>query len=470
MKMKKYIIFPLLAVVALMGGGCDSQLDLVPKGQTTLDRTSDLELLLNQTYDLGGFPYDNLSHICGEAVSMGESVSSIMAATNTLPYAYMAYDESVDRVTLAQEDVRYSNIYKYVNYTNTLLAKVDAATGLEERKPQLKGEARVIRAYLHWLAAVMYAAQYDPATADQEGGIAYVTDIDNTAVKKKLTLSETYDKILDDCSDEVIALLPETSDDVCRPGQEFGNALRGRVLMQMKRYAEALPYLERSVELNPTIDDRAYIKETEQWELERTGRYNLLYVGGGPRVNPTMEILTRESYAKFEKNDYVVKYCGDSGWNFSMGRMYSGLDGYPMCMSWTVQGNPWGMTTIRTRLAAAECLIRTGNIRKGLEYTDMVRKAHVENASPYVKIHDLIPFVEKAAMKLLQQTKWIENLGSYENFFDMKRWNTEADYATTVSKDLDIYGVKTLAPDSPLWILPFPGNATRFNSTLTQNF
>lgn len=141
-----------------------------------------------------------------------------------------------------------------------------------------------------------------------------------------------------------------------------------------------------------------------------------------------------------------------------------------MCMSWSAMGNPYGMTSTRTMLSAAECYIRTGNILRGLELTDMVRKAHVENASPYARIHEMMPLGEVAAMRLLQQTKWIECLGSYENFFDMKRWNTEPEFATTISKDLDIYGVKTLAPDSPLWILPFPAKATRYNSTLTQNF
>lgn len=468
--MKKYFIIPLIVIIGLFSGGCDSQLDIVPKGQTTLDRTSDLELLLNQVYALGDFPYSDLSHICGEGVGMGESVSSMLSSTNTLTYAYLAYDESVDRITLAQADAKYSAIYRYVNYMNTLLTKIDNATGLEESKPRLKAEARIIRAYLHWLAVVMYAPQYDAATAANLGGIAYVEDIDNTKVKEKLSLAEVYDKILEDCSDDVISLLPESNTDVSRPAQDFGNAVRGRVLMQMKRYSEALPYLEKSVSLNPAIDDRAYIKEREEWVLERSDDLNLLYISGGPQVNPTMEILTRESFAKFEKNDYVKKYCGDQGWNLSMGVMYAGLEGFPMCMSWTVKGNPWGMTSVRTRLAAAECLIRTGDIRKGLEYLDMVRKAHVENAAAYVRVHDMIPFVETAAMHLLQQTKWVENIGSYENFFDMKRWNSEETYKTTVSKDLAEYGVKTLSPESPLWILPFPAKATRYNPTLTQNF
>lgn len=468
--MNKSIIFSIIGATLLISGGCDSQLDIVPKGQTTLDRTADLELLLNQKYDFNDLPYYDLNQICGEGIGMGESVSSVMASTNTLNYAYLAYDENVDRVTLAQEDAKYSAIYKYINYMNTILVKIDDATGLDERKPQLKAEARIMRAYLHWLCVNIYAAQYDAATAAGLGGIAYVTDIDNTKVKEKLSLAEVYEKILEDCSDEVIALLPESNENVCRAAQDFGNAVRGRVLMQMKRYTEALPYLERSIELNPSIDDRAYIKESMEWQLERESKTNLLYISGGPMVNPTMEILTRESFANIEKNDYVKKYCNDQGWNFTMGSMFAGLEGYPMCMSWTVQGNPWGFTSVRTRLAAAECLIRTGDIRKGLEYTDIVRKAHVENPAPYVRIHDMIPFAEVPAMKLLQAVKWVENFGSFENFFDMKRWNTESNYTATVSKDLDIYGVKTLAPDSKLWILPFPAKATRYNPTLTQNF
>ena len=468
--MKKHTA--ILAIAAgLILSACDKQLDIVPKGQTTLEKTADLELLLNQEYNLGDFGYNDISQICGESIGYGASVPEVMASSNTLAHAYMACDESVDRVTLAQEDPRYSAIYKYVNYCNTILDKIDAATGLEERKPQLKAEARIIRAYMHWLAVNLHAAQYDtPEQAAAAGGIAYVTDIDNLKVKQKLTLAEVYDNILADCSDDLIEALPDDSDDVCRAAKPFGYALRGKVLMQMKRYDEALPYLEKSIEYNSTIDDRSYIKDTGEWTLERAGKYNLLYVGAGPLVNPTMEMLTKESDAKFEKNDYVIKYCGTSGWDYGYGKMYSALDGYRMCMSWSAQGNPYGMTSVRTILSASECLMRTGNIRKGLEYLDRVRKAHVENAVPYLRLHEMIPFNEKAAMKLLQQTKWIECLGGYENFIDMKRWNTEPDYTTVVSKDLDVYGTRTLSPDSPLWILPFPANATRFNPTLTQNF
>ena len=77
---------------------------------------------------------------------------------------------------------------------------------------------------------------------------------------------------------------------------------------------------------------------------------------------------------------------------------------------------------------------------------------------------------EVQAMNLIQKAKWIECVGSYENFFDCKRWNTEANYKKTITRDLGEYGSYSISPESPLWILPFPANAVRFNSTLTQNY
>lgn len=461
-----------MMLIALAFSSCDNSLDIVPKGQTTLEKTADLELLLNQEYKIDAAPYDDLSQICGESVCSFMSIPEVMSSSNTLKYAYLSYDEGVDRVTLAQADQRYATFYRYINYYNTVLAKIEKASGLDERKPSIKAEARVLRAYFHWLLTVIHARQYDDATAAELGGIAYVTDIDNTKAKEKKTLEETYRMILEDCSDELIELLPEHNDNVCRPGKDFGYAVRGKVLMQMKRYEEAKPYLEKAVELNGTVDDRSYIKDSGEWTSERSSVSNLLFVGGVALVNPTTEVITKETDAKFEKNDYVYKYCGQTGkgWDLTYGKMYSGLDGFRMFMGWSVQENPYGVTSVRNRLALAECLIRTGEIRKGLEQADIVRKCHIENCTPYTRMFDIAPLKEKAAMRLIQQTKWIENLGSYENFFDVKRWNSEDEYRAEIKKDLGEYGVKAISPESPLWVLPFPANATRYNSTLTQNF
>ena len=73
---------------------------------------------------------------------------------------------------MTKTDETYAAIYQYVNYMNILLDKLDGAEGDEAKKVRLAAEARVMRAYLHWLAVNIYARQYDEATAGTAGGVA----------------------------------------------------------------------------------------------------------------------------------------------------------------------------------------------------------------------------------------------------------------------------------------------------------
>ena len=460
----------LLATGALGFTACDKQLDIIPKGETTLDNIDDIALLLNQEYSMAVYPFTDLGIICNESLGPALSIPEVLSSNNTLNYAYIAYDESVDRTTLCQNDDRYNAIYRYVNYMNTILTKIDDVEGSAARKTELKAQARIMRAYLHWLCVNIHATQYDAASAEKAGGIAYVTDIDNLKVKEKLSLAKTYEAILDDCTDDVIEALPSENTDVITPNRAFGYAVRAKVLLQMKRYDEAAPYFEKALAINDAIEDRSGCMASGEWQLQRTVKDNYLWIGSGFAVSPTMEVLSLESCAKFEKNDYVIKYVGDSGWSLSYGRMLSGLEGTRMFMGWNTCTNPYGITSDHIYYDLAECKIRTGQIKDGLALMDKVRKNRIQNASSYVTMYQLFPFDTKAAMKLLREAKWIECLGGYENFFDTKRWNSEEEYKADITRDLKDYGSFTIKPDSPLWVLPFPGNATRNNPTLTQNY
>lgn len=520
MKMKKQDIkevlallpFCLLAFLLLIS--CDDKLDIVPKGQSTLETVDDLELLLNKDIKLG-VPND-LDVICDESVSMGQNIGTILQQANTLDYAYLAYDEKVDRAQLAQSDSRYTETYKAINAMNTIIEKAPEASGSDAKRQQIIAEAHVMRAYLHWLLVNIYARQYDEATAGKDGGIAYVTSNSVFADNPKLTVKEVYDHILDDCSDAYIAALPQRNHDVLRGDQTFGNAVRAKVLMQMKRYAEALPYALNSLSINGTIEDRADIVDKGDWVLDRKANDNLLYMCG--QVSPFTECTSRETAARFEAGDYVLYHAymgghkpeagddddddddgGDddyyddakafhaattqtaapakafadddfdassSAWNSLYGQMMSGLDGSLMYFAMSAWGNAYGITSDRMYYIAAECYIRTGEIQKGLELINKVRQNRID-ADHY---QPLTASTEAQAMKLMQDAKWIECIGSYENFFDCKRWNTEEAYRRTITRDLGDNGKFSISPDSKLWVLPFPLQATRKNAALTNNF
>lgn len=550
--MKHYILKGIVATAIATASltACDSQLDIIPKGQSTLSTVTDLEMLLNTNYEMI-VPYTDLGIICNESLGMSESVPAQLKMKNTLAYAMLAYDETVDRANLTLQDERYENGYKYINNMNTIIAKMPEASGDEGKKKAIIAEARVMRAYLHWLLVNVYAKQYDGATAATDGGIPYVTDIDVTTLKEKLTVAQVYENILNDCSDENINALPVRNDDVLRADQAWGNAVRAKVLMQMKRYKDAIPYAEKALAINGTIDDRSTVVELKDWYMPKQSPCNYIYFG--TMAAPFAETLSMETAMLFEEGDYVKDYAfafgmdpGDMGggddddddwgdddwgddeewllsparcrkmyaslrkraaamklpvkraagdeddwgdesdwgdgdmyiapniaspaWNSMFGMMMANVMGSAIYFGANAFANTFGITSDRMYYTLAECYIRTGRVADGLALVNKVRQYRIHPD----KYTELAADNEADAMSLMQKAKWIECISTYENFFDCKRWNTEPDYKRTITRTImDMEGnmdMFSIAPDSKLWVFPFPLSATRKNPTLTQNY
>lgn len=461
--MKKNIF--IFAFLLSLFTACESKLDIVPKGQAVLTTVEELESLLNQRYGFST-PMGDLALICNEACAYMSTVSTAYSQPNTLEHAYLFWDESIDRATLSTSDATYNSIYQYVNYMNVILDKIDDAEGDAHTKEVIIAEAHIMRAYLHWLGVNIYAKQYDEATAATEGGIAYVTDIDVSKQKEKLTVQAVYDNILADCAQEYIDALPDEAPSCIRAGKSWGYAVRAKVLMQMKRYDEALAMANKALEYQDAIEDRSYIVETGMWSLNYDSPNNILFMAG--MISPVMELISPETVAKFEEGDYVKDYDFMT-WDDVSGEATSGVPGSSYCFAFGVWGNSFGLTVERIMYVAAECYIRSGEIETGLGLVNKIRekRIHPDYYQPFSAT------TEEEAMTLLQNAKWIECIGTYENFFDCKRWNTEERYRRTITKTIPINDEDmtfSIAPDSPLWVLPFPSNAVQYNSSLTQNY
>ncbi len=461
--MRQYIIT--LAAAVLIICSCDRQLDIVPKGQVTLGKLSELELLLEQEFIMNESPCNNIGIICGEDLGMFDQVSTILSQTNTCTYAFLTGDESVNRATLTTNDYVYNNIYKYIASMNVILEKADEAEGLESSKPAIKAEAQVLRAWFHFLAAAIYARQYDASTAASDGGIAISTSSSVVEVKEKLSLAKAYEHILSDLDDSILADLPDDHGRIVGRGDKaWGYAAKAMVLFQMKNYTEALKYAQKALDARSEIFDRSEIAASAKWEQSYDSANNYLYIEGCVRISPTMVLLTPETVSKFEADDFVIKYEGENGWSKTNGESMSGLSGVYSYAGWNTFCNVYGITTEQMHYVAAECLIRSGKIDEGLALVDKVRKCRVENASASSAS------TEAEAMAILQKAKWVECINTPYNFLDCKRWNSESEYRRDIVHDLGEYGKYTIKPDSKLWVMAFPSNAVRYNSTLTQNF
>ena len=445
----RHLIWTLL--LALSAVSCDGFLDLTPKGATTLDNLDDLEYLLNGSYQQSAWSFcRDLCVVTNESYGKLATPWTIIAGKSGLEYALMAYDESVDRYAYTNEDAKYGRYYEQVVKMNILLDKLGGIAGEESRKESLAAEAKVIRAYWHYLLVNIFAKQYDEATAAENGGIPYVEKMNLESENPKLTLQEVYEHLLADCSEETIKALPDEAVNIVRPGKAMGYALLAKIYLQMKKYGEALKYVNEALKYNDHIDNRLPVMSEFLYKREKDDA-SVIFYASEMNNHPQYCIVSQETARLFEEGDILMNYgrytltdAEDPGlWNAKECEKYkTGIEGE--IYMWRGQNSTLsvaGITSDQLYYIKGECLIRGGHYQEGLD----------------------------EAMEKLMKAKRIECLFTYNTFFDMKRWNTEEAYKQTITRTI---GDKTytLRPDSPLWVFPFPGNAVKYNSTLTQNY
>ncbi|MBS7199210.1 MAG: RagB/SusD family nutrient uptake outer membrane protein [Bacteroidales bacterium] len=459
MKASHYILW--LVLLSLLFNGCNDFLDVVPKGKNTLSSLEDLETLLNDDHASGwGIFSEDLLLITNELYP-AKSPAFYIAEGKGLVYGYMTYDETVDRVSLTEANSFYSQTYKKITTYNVLISKINDVSGDHSKKQALIAEAKTLRAWCHWMLANVFAKAYTPATASSEGGIPYVTDVNFDSKNEKLALENVYQKLLEDLNDNSIDQLPDTPINMQRVGKAFGYAVRAKVHLSMQNYTEALKDAEKSLSFNDKIEDRKpFIGSTPVREKEAEN--NLLYAPGSYSY-PLWNVISAEWAKLYERGDIMR-------WYTDLYEDASGTQGIEGCYTWKNGTryicNSVGIRTEDMILVKAECLARGNNtVAAAMETLNDLRKFRI-HPDDFQKL-EASSGVE--AMKHVMNVSRIEYLFTYNNFFNLKRWNTEEQYKQNITRTVN-GKTYTLRPDSPYWVMPFPAQATRYNPSLTQNF
>lgn len=185
MKQKAFTI--LAMVVFLCMTACESKLDIVPKGMTTLNTVDDLETLLNQDPQITT-SNNEYEILCNNMYDYWEGLPEYLANPNSLIYALVTYDENVDRASLTTSSYVYEYLYRSINYMNVIISKAPEAAGDDAKRRQIIAEAHILRAWYHFILVNTFAKQYDEATASELGGIPYVDNTDVSEEKQNVPL------------------------------------------------------------------------------------------------------------------------------------------------------------------------------------------------------------------------------------------------------------------------------------------
>ena len=481
--MKKLIYNILIfcaAIPALVG--CDSYIDITPKGKITVDSVSQYYQLIAdpmRAYYPSAFIMLSDDQWAKESEIIGKEWVSHDGINFT-------FNEAVDRTIISDNNL-YENMYKNILRSNLIIDNIDDAIGDEPMKVLAKAEARAFRAFDHFLAVNTYAKAYDPATAATDGGVCIVDHYNLEDVPSKSTVAQVYDFIIREL-EESVEFLEEKPVNIYHPNKAFGYALLAKVYLFHRDWEKAKTAAEKSFELNSQLADYNLIKKAGSTKnypyFSKDGNPEVLSYhwmagwGSGEQVCLLhYGIISPELKSLFESNDlrYSIFFRDKSA---AMDQYFDRGSGAAIWYKEITNIDRFtnisvGLRTAEVYLILAEANARLNDLTAATGYVNLLRANRLSGTSAITE-----PATKKDMIDQIILERRKELLFGFNRFFDLKRFNLEPEYQKTIVRKFPVVNISeehpqqtyTLLPESKLYIRPVPRSATDRNPNLTQNY
>ncbi|WP_231424119.1 RagB/SusD family nutrient uptake outer membrane protein [Pedobacter sp. Leaf250] len=467
MKKYSYIIAILLVVLVT---GCKKYTDITPTGSIVVETAEDyykLVSLPNRAYPINNFQYLVDDQWIRESYVIGQKKS--------IDIINFTFDDTDARTNLLSGSSFYNQTYSYINRWNTVISLVDGSKGDDKIKQLAKAEAKIYRAFDHFMLVNVYAKAYDPATAATDGGICIMDKYDLEAKPIKSTVAQVYDFIQKDI-EEALPYLQKVPIDPYHPSLAFAYGLKAKIHLFKHEFSLAKEAAQKSLSYNNTIYDLvAYSKLGGPSTLpvlagENQEVLSFMYMTGYTEMSFAYTcIISPELVKLFGTNDarfnLFMNTTSTSLLDPGAGTAYFSVN-YTKFFYPTV-----GMKTTEVYLMLAECYAREGNLLEAMGIINQLRAKRILSGT----IALTSPGTIKATMNIIIEERRKELLLGFHRFFDLKRLNNEPDYAKTVTHTFPIVNktvpqvTYSLSPNSRLYIIPFPSGAMKLNPNLRLN-
>ncbi|MEY4540746.1 MAG: hypothetical protein RLZZ306_2503 [Bacteroidota bacterium] len=442
----------LSVALGLILTGCASKLDVKPIDDvdaiTAVQTSSDVEALLTGGYDsmtdgdlLGG----NLQR---DAELMADNGDIEWGGT------FVAPGEIFEKSMLKdnnQAEVTWLDGYRTINIANTVLANLSVVN--VAKKSKVEGEAKLIRAWMHFELVRVYAKTYQDGSATANLGIPVVTTptskITDASFVKRNTVEEVYQAVVADLT-SAETLLPAKNGFFAT--KSTAAALLSRVYLMQGKYADARQAAHRVItsgnySLTSTIDEAFNntnnstedIFATQGTDQDFVNELNTFFASSSNKGRGDI-IVNDKHLGSYEATD-------DRGLFFyEAGDIYTG--------KWANRiGNISLIRLSEMYLTRAEGNFRAGGTPVGASpLEDVNRVRNRVKAKPFTAV-TLNDILKERRLELAFEGHWIH---------DVKR-NKQ-----TISKT-DGNGTKTWAFNSPKLIFPIPLREIDANKSLVQN-
>lgn len=455
MKTYKYKIIQLL-VCCLVFTGCDKYLDITPKGKRLLSTVDDYDQWLNSEalINSAGGSFGIINYFA-------DNVDVVSIKTPPIDEAELIYTWAPQfQFNLSAPPLFWGEHYAKINLFNTVLIGIDEATGgTGSKKRSLKAEALLGRALEYFYLVNEYAKPYDPATADQDLAVPFVTSNDITQqTPPRSTTAVIYKHIMDDLNAAIPDLPTDNSANRFRGSAAAAYSVLARLHFFARNYTEAQKNAElalantRAVMINYNTGFPA----TNILSTHADVIYGRMAAAQAP---PALEFMRT-----FAANDIRVRAFYKSTDNYTF--VTRGATSYfPNERTPVMVYANTGTSVQEMKLIVAECAARANNLTLALQHLDEVRKNRITTAS-YVAFTSTDQ-AEVLAEVLKERSHELPFNGL--RWFDMRRLNKEGKMGTVIRYDNTGKEIARLEPSSDRYTLQIPIQVMSYNPGMQQN-
>jgi len=471
----KYI--SLMAGALLSLSGCADFTELDPKGENILATAEELDLLFNYTFNIS---QESTSTMCGDMVySNNVDVPGLISGSTRTQYSILlTWDqEGHDNylASLTEQDALYNTCYSLINkVANTALQRVPYVNGDQALKNRIICEGLTLRALFHFIAVQKFAAAYSPEYAADAMAIPYCLENDDLLEPQpQRTLEYVYNHILDDLNRAIESdALPVNAINRFRVSKPTPYAVKALVLLCMQDFDGAATAAHQALAINDVVDNynnmltaSSMLLGLPMFERKKLDCEEDYY------ATMWMEIYSysTESLDEIEEGHVLRDHMAtfDRSMDFmSKGNTY-GVTNALMNLDMNSNFNGVGMRSSQMYLVLAEAALHDNNIDLAMQMLDKVRINRID-PTIYQPLEGKVTTMQDA-INHLKQTSHGENIFTYYNFVNKKRWSLIDGYKETLVRKIND-NTYTLPAASNMWIFPFGQDVLGANPYIHNNY
>jgi len=258
----KIVLFSCSLILLGLGSCKKSYLDRVPTSEaplsdifkTTVSSEAALQGLHRLMYDVPSGRQDD--QFGQKSIDLyNDLMGDDMPLTDRGSGWFMSmYSYSAPRTTEAPGSYPWVFYFGMINNANQIIVNIDNATGPQEDKDNIKGQALFYRAYAYYNLSLYYQFTY---LVDETALGLPLYDEPTRVGKGRSTMKETYDFILNDLSASRALLAGSSSrNDKSAINIDVVNAISARIALSMGKWTDAANYANAARQSYPFMNSR----------------------------------------------------------------------------------------------------------------------------------------------------------------------------------------------------------------------